>query len=132
MPFVRLAPVALYVACACMRGARFCQVVCRTLLADLVFFLAAVNDRRPLIDRVPTLNLIAEHVNVVVERLERRLRARVRELDRPVDRLDRLAVELLDAGVVDQTLLLEPLPVSGNWILLPPFRDLFLAAVDLR
>ena len=83
------AAALLHVAGARVGGARLGQLVRDAVLADLVLVLAAVHLGRALVDRVPALHLVAEHVDVVVERLERGLGARVGELDRLVDDLDR-------------------------------------------
>jgi len=61
-----------------------------------------VDARRALVDRVPALDLVAEHVDVVVQGLRRRVRRGIRERDRFVDPLDRGRIELLRLAVAER------------------------------
>src|SRR4051794_33390760 len=67
----------------------------------LVDLLALANAGAALVDRVPAPDLVAEHVDVVVERLGRREGRLVGVGDRLVDALDGRAVEVLEPGPVE-------------------------------
>ena len=125
------AAALLHVARAGVGGARLGQLVRDARLADLGLVLAAVHLGRALVHRVPALHLVAEHVHVVVERLERRRGALVRELHRLVDDLDRLAVQFLEALLVQVAGLLQELRVGLDRVALAPLLHLLLGPVDL-
>ena len=86
---------------------------------------------RALVDRVPPGSLVADHVQVVVERFERRLRRAVGELDRR----DHLTLEplakLLEVLLGDQLIGEEPVAEHLHGILLAPLLHLLLGSVDL-
>ena len=85
-----------------------------------------------LVDRVPALNLVAEHVDVVVERLGGRERRLVGERNRLVDAGDRRIVQLLRLAFLEHPAAQEPLGERVDRIALAPLRDLLLRAVLLR
>ena len=93
--------------------------------------LAAVHAGGALVDRVPALDLVAEDVDVVVERLGRRERRLVGELDGLVDPADDLLVEPLGLALLEHALLLEPAGEDLDRVALAPLRDLLLGAVLL-
>ena len=93
--------------------------------------LAAVHAGGALVDGVPALDLVAEHVDVVVERLGRREGRLVGERDGLVDPLDDRLVELLRLALLEDALLLELAREDLDRVVLAPLLDLLLAAVLL-
>ena len=94
--------------------------------------LAAVHAGRALVDRVPALHLVAEHVDVVVERLRRREGRLVGERDRLVDPRDRRLVHLLRLALLEHAVVQQPLGERVDRVALAPLGDLLLGAVLLR
>ncbi len=94
--------------------------------------LAAVHAGGALVDRVPAAHLVAQDVDVVVERLGRRERGLVGERHGLVDAADDRLVELLGLALVEHALVLEPLGEDLDRVLLAPLGDLLLGAVLLR
>src|SRR4029453_17838048 len=69
------------------------------LLGELALLLARVHAGGALVDRVPALDLVAEDVDVVVQRLGRRELRLVRETDGLVDALDHGPTPLLASAL---------------------------------
>ena len=84
--------------------------------------------RCALVDRVPTPNLVADDIEAVIHRVERRLGGRVGELDR----LEHAGVDPLAhpvaVGEIEDALRLEP---AGEDLDRAPLFDLLLGPVDL-
>src|SRR5918997_2788827 len=97
----------------------------------LALVLAAVRRRRALVDGVPAAHLVAEHVDVVVEVVGRRMRRGVGERDGAVDALDRLAVHRLALLLVEQAGRDELVAEDRERVALAPGVDLLLGAVLL-
>src|SRR4051794_18152014 len=73
----------------------------------VALLLAAVHAGRALVDGVPALDLVAEHVDVVVERLGRRERRLVGEADGLVDDTDDGLVDAVGLALLEDALLLQ-------------------------
>ena len=97
-------------------------------LGQRALVLALVHAGGPLVDRVPAPDLVAEDVDVVVQRLRCRERRLVGERDRLVDPLHGFLVEPLGLVLVE----LQPLGERGDRVALAPLLDLLLGPVLLR
>src|SRR5438067_1634576 len=80
----------------------------------------------------PCVHLLAEHVEVVVQRVELRERARVGEPHCLVHGRDCLAVELLQVLLGEHAVIDEPLREAGDRVAPAPLLHLVLRAVLLR
>src|SRR6185436_4119697 len=101
------------------------------VLALLALALAAVDAGRALVEGVPAADLVAEDVDVVVERLRLWVGRRVGEGDGLVDDRDGLLVDLLDVLLARGALLDQARGEALERVARPPLLDLLLRAVLL-
>src|SRR6478735_7184550 len=104
----------------------------RAVLGLVALALAAVDTRGALVDRVPATDLVAEHVDVVVEGRGLGMGRPVGERDGLVDDRDGLLVDVLHVVLGHHALVAEAGGEGLERIALAPLLDLLLGAVLLR